>query len=208
MSFLDNPRQFLETHTVAVSEQIPHPETGGVRTFCIAPLMPGSPTYVITQGDGDGESFQAFWVPYQPNHYSEYDLASAADYADAVRFILTFTLSGCTFAAGSGRRPKLAHVNHQLGGEIDQARIDADLSAHFDGTAAVTLKKAGYFATAQGFANTKYTVMGVLEAGEWAFYLNTKGQFANGMQAWQLHGLVDIPAAGARGGGRGSCTLV
>jgi len=208
MSFLDNPRLFLETHTVAVSEQIPNPETGGVRTFSITPLMPSSPTYVINQDDRDGEGFRAFWVPYRANHYSEYDLSSAGDFDAEVQFILTFTLSGCTFAAGSGRRPKLAHINHQVEGEIDQERIDQDLRAHFDDTAALTLKKAGYFGKAQGFANTKYTVMGVLEIGDWVFYLNTKGQFANGMQAWQLHGMVDIPTPGAHGGARRTCTIL
>lgn len=216
MSFLGNPRQFLEQHVVRVSETIPDPGTAGVRRFNIAPLMPGSATYVITQGDGDGdgEPFSAFWVPYLAGHYSECDVGAIGDAGADVRFILTFTLSGCTFVAGAGRQPKLAHINYQAGDQIDQASIDRDVDANFRGGAAMVLKKDGYFGRSTGLANNKFTVIGVLDGAEWAFFLNCNGQFANGLKAWELHGMVDIPDAAAAGGGgaghgrqRGCCTL-
>lgn len=82
---------------------------------------------------------------------------------------------------------------------------------------AMTLRKAGSFGRIGPFAN-KFTVFGVLEYDEWAFYLNAKGNFANGLQAWELHGSVDIPAAEqqpnvhtegfGKSGGRGCCTLI
>jgi hypothetical protein len=215
MSFLDNPRLFLEQHTVQVSE-IKNPGIGGKRTFRIAPRMRGSSSYLIDEDDGEGESFEAFWAPYRPNHYSEFDLAGEG-YDASVRFILTFTLSGCTFAAGSGRRPKVAHINYQNDREIDQAKIDLKLAKKFGSDPAMTLRKAGYFGRIGPFAN-KFTVCGVLEHDEWAFYLNATGNFANGLQAWELHGSVDIPAAEqqpdvhtggpGKSGGRGCCTLI
>lgn len=105
MSFLDNQRQFLEQHTVQVSE-IKNPGIGGKRTFRIAPTMPGSSSYVIDADDGDGKSFEAFWAPYRPNHYSEFDLAGEGYHA-SVSFVLTFTQAAAHSPPVAGGVPRL-----------------------------------------------------------------------------------------------------
>jgi hypothetical protein len=92
---------------------------------------------------------------------------------DKADFFITDTMNGCTFAAATGGKPRVAHVNYNTfnelgdreeGRPIDQPHMDAEVRRLFPGAVAA-LRKADY--VTRSFPNV--TVVGVRRDGQWKF---------------------------------------
>lgn len=110
----------------------------------------------------------AYYLPWRPNSTLSIVLGDKAD------FFITDTMNGCTFAVGSGRNPKVAHVNYNTfddegvrreGNPIDQRHMDAEARGALGAAPTAALRKADY--STKNFPNV--TVIGVRRSGRWTF---------------------------------------
>ena len=109
---------------------------------------------------------RAYWLPYEANKYCETTLGNAADY------MFTATLTGCTIGVGSGANPKISHINHQEGADIDHPSIVNKYNKHYGGDlSARAIHQNDYWLNVAGEA---HTIVGIRRAQGWKFYLNSR----------------------------------
>ena len=177
--FVANPVKFCEDHVIIVR----HGGPPGRFSFKLTKAAVATAKTWYGKGvtvcdlnkvdDGAGDSFEAYWLPYNNNAQYQIELEDDADY------MFTPTMDGCTFAVGGrdGGAVSVAHLNYQTRVDdpsmvgstkfvIDQPKIETELSAIYDDGTVYVLRKGDY-KSKEGHQITTY---GVRNAKGWSFY--------------------------------------
>jgi hypothetical protein len=119
----------------------------------------------------------AYYLPWDNNRYYEAQLEDDAD------FMFTPTLDGCSFVIGSGKSPKVAHLNFQTNeGRVDQEKMNREIAKKFAEDQPTTLKLADYSPNSHEEKlkgkTTNLTVVGFRDRGTktWSFYYQKRVQ--------------------------------
>ena len=137
-----------------------------------------------------------YYLPYLQNQTRSMRLA------DKGSLFFTDTIDGCTFAAGPEGNPVVSHLNYTeendegvraVGGKIDQAKIDSELTSLYGNQKISALKKADY---RKSDAIPNVTVLGVRGPGGWRFVYQRRHRLENSLRDFQLvsvHTVKSLP---------------
>ena len=199
-SFISNPKSFMRGHIIEMSwgnlpakdnaqvfledfDLVANGVGAGGTPRCRLESYTTSHLGLAKAHGPDSHPIRAYWLPYQANSHCETTLGNQAE------FMFTATLTGCTLAVGSGMSPKVSHINYQLGGNIDAARVQQKYLKHYRfNVGARAINQNDYFIN--GVGAQAHTVVGICRENGWKFYLNSRQ--GNGLGTALLQGSVKI----------------
>lgn len=120
--------------------------------------------------DGKSKSFfsnqfQAFYIPWGPN------ATHVVNLDDRAEFLFTPGLTGCSFAASGGAKPRAGHFNYQKGATdvVSPKATKKAVRTEFGGKVGVSTKRADYI-QADGELQRYLFIVGWRDGMRWRFF--------------------------------------